>query len=205
MVRAADREALLRRALRLEYLTIGWMAVEALVGIGAGVAAGSAVLVAFALDSVIEMASGGVVIWRVRAEQRGENVEHVERTAVRRVGYALMALAAYVTVHAAVDLATGVHPRESRIGIGLAAVALVAMPLLAWRKRVVAKRLDSRSMSGDAKQALLCASLSAVLLAGLAVRAWLGWTWADPVAAFGIAALAAREGYEMYTTEDMCC
>ena len=181
------------------------MAVEALVGIGAGIAAASAVLVAFALDSVIEMASGGVLIWRLRAEQRGEDVEDVERKAARRVGIALMALAGYVTVHAGVDLATRFHPRESKVGIGLAVVALCTMPLLAWRKRVVAKRLGSASLAGDAKQALLCASLSAVLLAGLVVRATLGWTWADPVAAVGIAALAAREGYKLYTTEDLCC
>jgi len=181
------------------------MAVEAVFGIGAGIAAASAALVAFALDSVVEMASGGVLIWRLRAEQRGESVEDVERKAVRRVGYAYMALAAYVTVHAVVDLATGFHPKESRVGIVLAVAALVTMPLLAWRKRVTARKLDSRSMLGDAKQALLCASLSGVLLAGLGLRAWLGWTWADPVAAIGIAALAAREGYELYTTEDLCC
>jgi divalent metal cation (Fe/Co/Zn/Cd) transporter len=204
-VLAADRDVLLRRALRLEYLTIGWMAVEAVFGIGAGIAAGSAALVAFALDSVVEMASGGVLVWRLRAEQRGGRVEELERKAIRWVAYAYFALAGYVTVHAVVDLATGFHPRESRPGIALAIVALIAMPLLAWRKRVTAKRLDSRSMLGDARQALVCASLSAVLLVGLGLRAWLGWSWADPVAAIGIAALAAREGYEMYTTEDVCC
>jgi divalent metal cation (Fe/Co/Zn/Cd) transporter len=204
-VLAADRERLLRRALRLEYLTIGWMAVEAFVGVGAGIAAGSAVLVAFALDSFIEMASGGILVWRLRAEQRGADIEQAERTAVRRVGIALMALAGYVTVHAAVDLATKFHPRESKVGIVLAAVALVTMPVLALLKRRTAKQLDSPSMLGDAKQALVCAALSAVVIAGLGVRAWLGWTWADPVAAIGVAALAAREGYKLYTTEDLCC
>jgi divalent metal cation (Fe/Co/Zn/Cd) transporter len=79
------------------------------------------------------------------------------------------------------------------------------MPLLAWRKRVTAKLLDSRSMLGDSRQALLCASLSAVLLVGLAANALWGWWWADPIAAIGIAALAAREGYEMWTSEDICC
>jgi len=181
------------------------MAVEAAVGVGAGIAASSAALVAFALDSVVEMASGGVLVWRLRAEQRGENVEHVERRAIRWVAYAYFALAGYVTVHALVDLATTFHPNESRPGIVLAIVALIAMPLLAWRKRVAARRLDSRSMLGDSKQALLCASLSAVLLVGLFLRARFGWWWADPVAAIAIAALAAREGYEMYTTEDICC
>jgi divalent metal cation (Fe/Co/Zn/Cd) transporter len=204
-VLAADREKLLRRALRLEYLTIGWMAVEALVGIGAGIAAKSAVLVAFALDSLVEMTSGGVLVWRLRAEQAGRDVEHVEQKAVRRVGIALMALAGYVTVHAAVDLATRFHPHESRIGIGLAVVALFAMPVLAMAKRRTARQLASRSMLGDAKQALLCASLSAVLLAGLALHAAFGWSWADPVAAIGIAALAGREGYQLYATEELCC
>jgi divalent metal cation (Fe/Co/Zn/Cd) transporter len=204
-VLAADREVLLRRALRLEYLTIGWMAVEAVFGIGAGVAAGSAALVAFALDSVVEMASGSVLVWRLRAEQAGREVEEIERRAIRGVAMAYFALAGYVTVHAVVDLATAFHPRESRPGIALAVVALIAMPALAWRKRVTARRLDSRSMLGDAKQAMLCASLSAVLLVGLVANVLWGLTWADPVAAIGIATLAAREGYEMWTTEDICC
>jgi divalent metal cation (Fe/Co/Zn/Cd) transporter len=204
-VRAADRDALLRRGIRLEYLTIGWMGVEAVFGIGAGIVAGSAALVAFALDSVVEMASAGVLVWRLRAEQRGQSVEDVERRAIRGVAMAYFALASYVTVHAFVDLATGFHPRESKAGIVLAIVALVAMPILAWRKRVTAKQLDSRSMLGDSKQALVCASLSAVLLVGLAANAFWGLWWADPIAAIGIAALAAREGYEMWTTEDICC
>jgi divalent metal cation (Fe/Co/Zn/Cd) transporter len=200
----ADRQTLLRRALRLEYVTIGWMAAEAAVGIGAGVVAKSAVLVAFALDSVVEVASGGFVAWRMKAEQRGLDVEHAEHRAARRVAMAYFALAGYVAVHALVDLATNFHPHESRAGIVLAVVALVAMPALAWRKSVVANELGSRSMAADAKQALLCASLSAVLLAGLVLRAKLGWWWADPVAAIGIAALAGREGYELYTTEELC-
>jgi divalent metal cation (Fe/Co/Zn/Cd) transporter len=151
------------------------------------------------------MASAGVLVWRLRAEQRGQSVEDVERRAIRGVAMAYFALASYVTVHAFVDLATGFHPRESKAGIVLAIVALVAMPILAWRKRVTAKQLDSRSMLGDSKRALLCASLSAVLLVGLAANAFWGLWWADPIAAIGIAALAAREGYEMWTTEDICC
>jgi len=181
------------------------MAVEAAAGIGIGVAARSAALVAFALDSVVEMASGAVLIWRLRAEGAGRSVEDVERKAIRGVAIAYLSLAGYVAVHALVDLVTDFHPESSRAGIVLAVVALVAMPGLAWRKRIVARELDSRSMLGDAKQALLCASLSAVLLVGLVVRARLGLWWADPVAAIGIAALAAREGYEMWTTEDICC
>jgi len=181
------------------------MAVEAAVGAGAGVAARSAVLVAFALDSIVEMGSGGVLVWRLRAERAGRSVEEIEWRAIRGVAIAYMALAGYVAVHAAVDLLTGFHPETSRVGIGLAVVALVAMPFLAWRKRVAARALDSRSMLGDAKQAMLCASLSAVLLVGLVANALVGWWWADPVAAIGIAALAAREGYELWTTEDVCC
>jgi divalent metal cation (Fe/Co/Zn/Cd) transporter len=181
------------------------MAAEFAVGIYAGIVARSAALVAFALDSIVEMSSGAVLVWRLRAEQAGRDVEEIERKAIRGVAVAYFALAGYVAVHAAVDLVTGFHPHESRLGISLAIVALVAMPILAWRTRVVARKLDSRSMLGDAKQSMICASISAALLLGLAANALWGWSWADPVAAIVIAAVAAREGYEMWTTEDICC
>jgi divalent metal cation (Fe/Co/Zn/Cd) transporter len=207
-VRAADarpRDALVRRALHLEYLTIGWNSVEAVVGIAAGVAAGSAALVAFALDSVVEMSSGGVLVWRLRGERKGQEVERIERRAIKGVAVAFFALALYVGVQGGMDLMTRDRPAPSRAGIVLACVSIVAMPLLAWRKRIAARSLDSRSLLGDSTQTVLCALLSVVLLAGLLANELLGWWWADPVAAIAIAALAAREGYELWTTEDICC
>lgn len=202
---AADRSTLLRRGLVLEYLTVGWNAVEAIVGIALGVAAGSVALVGFALDSIAETASGGVLVWRLGAEQGGRHVEEIERRAIRGVALAFFALALYVGARSALDLATRARPEESIGGLVLAAVSLVAMPLLAWRKRRVARALDSRSMLGDSTQTILCALLSAVLLVGLVANAWLGWWWADPLAGLAIAAIAANEGRELWTTEEICC
>lgn len=207
-MRAAEtpaRASLLRRGLVLEYLTIGWNSLEAVAGIALGITAGSIALVGFALDSVAETASGGVLVWRLGAERRGRTAEDVERRAVRGVGAAFLLLAVYVGARSAFDLAVGSRPDTSVPGIVLAAVSLAAMPLLAWRKRIVARGLDSRAMLGDSTQTVLCALLSAVLLAGLVANALLGWWWADPAAGLVIAALAAREGHELWTTEDFCC
>lgn len=206
MARVAERrDVRLRRGLRLEYLTIGWNSVEAVIGILAGLAAGSVALVGFALDSVAETASGSVLVWRLRAERAGRDAKHVERRAIRGVALAFGVLAAYVAAQAAFDLVTRSRPEASPAGIVLGAVSVVAMPLLAWRKRSSARELDSRSMLGDSRQTALCALLSVVLLGGLVANARWGLWWADPVAGLAIAALAAREGLAMWTTEDICC
>jgi divalent metal cation (Fe/Co/Zn/Cd) transporter len=205
MVLAAERPALLRRGLVLEYLTIGWNSVEAVVGIVLGSAAGSVALIGFALDSIAETASGGVLVWRLGAERGGRDVDELERRAIRGVALAFFGLALYVGARSAFDLVTRARPEESIGGMVLAGVSLVAMPLLAWRKRRVARALDSRSMHGDSTQTALCTLLSAVLLAGLAANAWLGWWWADPVAGLVIAGVAANEGRELWTTEEICC
>lgn len=200
------RESDIRRALRLEYFTISWNTVEAVVGIAAGLAAGSIALVSFALDSVIESSSGIVLVWRLHAERTGRHTSvDVEHRAVRGVAVAFLALAAFVTAQAGYDLTTGARPEASHVGIALALVSLVVMPALAWRKILAARQLDSRSMRADSTQTVLCAWLSAILLAGLAMNARWGWWWADPVAALGIAAFAAREGRKLWRTEDLCC
>jgi divalent metal cation (Fe/Co/Zn/Cd) transporter len=129
----------------------------------------------------------------------------VERRAVRLVAVAFLALASYVAIRSSVDLITGAHPEGSVPGIVLAAVSLVVMPLLVWRKRVVARALDSRSLQADSTQTMLCTYLSAFLLAGLLVNALFGWWWADPVAGLFIAGFAAKEGRELWTAEDLCC
>ncbi|MEA2475867.1 MAG: hypothetical protein QOC87_66 [Actinomycetota bacterium] len=194
-----------RNGLRLEYFSLAWTLVEMVVGVAAGIAAGSVALMGFGLDSVVESSSGGILIWRLRNEGSERwDVESIERRAVRLVAVAFWALAAYVGVKAIVDLAVQNHPEESVAGIALAVVSLVVMPVLAARKRAAARDLDSRAMHADSSQTSLCTYISAFLLVGLIGNAALGWWWADPVAGLAIAGLAAKEGYELWTTEDFC-
>ena len=200
------RRQSLRTGLRLEYFTIGWNVLEAVVGLVAGFVAGSVALVGFALDSIVEASSGGIVIWRLRTEGSGvRSAEEAEQRAVRLVAIAFFALAAYVGGRAAYDLFNQARPHESLPGIVLAVVSLIVMPILAYRKNRVARELASRSLQGDSTQTMLCTYLSGFLLVGLAANALLGWWWADPVAGLAIAAFAGKEGRELWTAEDLCC
>lgn len=182
-----------RRGRLLEYLTIGWNALEAVIAIGAGLLAGSIALVSFGIDSVIESSSGAVLLWRLRDDERGDKRE---RTALRLVGISFLLLAAYVAFDAAKALITREPPEASYVGIAVAALSLVVMPLLARAKRRVAASLNSRAMKADSRQTDLCAYLSAILLGGLLLNALAGWWWADPVAALVMLPIIAREGIE---------
>lgn len=199
------RSLLLRRATALEYLSLAYNVVEAVVGLVAGLAAGSVALIGFGLDSVVESSSASVLLWRLRAERRGARVEEVERRAVRLVAAAFLALALYIGVQSALDLAGGARPEASVVGIVLAVASLIVMPVLAYNKRKAARALDSRSLEADSTQTTLCTYLSAVLLGGLVANAALGWWWADPAAGLVIAGIAVREGTQLWRTKDFCC
>ncbi len=200
-----ERADLLGKALRLEYFSLIWNILETAVGIVAGVAAGSVALIGFALDSVVESSSASVMIWRLRNEGSAKwDIESIERRAVRLIAAAFWALAAYIGVKAIIDLVGQNRPEESSVGIALAMVSLIVMPVLSSRKRIAARGLDSRAMHADSSQTSLCTYISAFLLVGLGANALLGWWWADPVAGLGIAMLAAKEGHELWTTEDFC-
>ncbi len=187
------RDALILRGRRLEYISLGWNFLEALLSIIAGLIAGSIALVGFGFDSVIEVSSGAILLWRLRA---GPDAERREQIAIRLVGICFLALAAYVAWDAASSLLYREAPRESYIGIGVAAASLIAMPLLARAKRRVARGLNSGALHADSRQTDICAYLSAILLGGLLLNAVLGWWWADPLAALIMVPLIAKEGVE---------
>lgn len=190
---ASGRAASVRRGRGLEYLTIGWNVLEAVVSISAGLFAGSIALVSFGVDSVIESTSGASLLWRLRDGERGEQRE---RLALRLVGISFLLLAAYVAFDAVKSLIGREPPEASYPGIGIAALSLVVMPLLARAKRRVAAQLNSRAMKADSRQTDLCAYLSAILLGGLLLNALFGWWWADPVAALVMLPIIAGEGIE---------
>jgi len=190
-VNGIDR--LVERGRRLEFFTIGWNIIEAIVSIGAGLLAGSIALIGFGVDSLIESASGTVLLWRLRAGEKGEERE---QRALKLVGWSLLALAAYVAVEAAKSLIEGEEPQRSIPGIIIAALSLVVMPLLAKAKRKVAAGLKSKAMAADSTQTDICAYLSAILLGGLGLNALLGWWWADPIAGLMMVPIIAKEGLE---------
>ena len=202
-----ERARSLEAALRLEYVTVGWNTVEAVVALAAGAVAGSQALIGFGGDSVVESLSGAVLIWRLAAERRpggAERAETVERRARRGVAASLWVLAAYVAAQAIYGLVAGAEPEASTVGIGLAVASLCAMWLLARAKRRRARELHSHALEADAVQTELCWRLSALLLVGLGLNAWLGWWWADSAAALGLSGLIAYEGREAWADRDCC-
>jgi len=180
----------------LAWLTIGWNAIEGVIAVGAGIADGSLALVGFGLDSFIEVFAGVVVLWQLRgvAEER-------EARALRLIALTFFVLAGYVVAEGVRDLLTGNEAGESTVGIVLAGVSLVVMPLLAWAKLRTGRELGNPVIMADSTETALCAYLSAILLGGLVLNATYGWWWADTLAAFGIAALALREGLEAWRGE----
>jgi divalent metal cation (Fe/Co/Zn/Cd) transporter len=202
------RDALLRRALGLEYLTVGWNVVEGLVAVWAALAAGSVALLGFGLDSFVECASGLVLLWRLGAERRGMaegDIERLDHRARRLVGASLFLLAAWVAFDAGGALWRGERPEASPVGIVLTAVSLVTMLWLARAKRRAAAALASRALEADAFQTTACFWLSVVTLGGIALNAALGWWWADPVAALAMTWFIGREGLEAWRGEECGC
>jgi divalent metal cation (Fe/Co/Zn/Cd) transporter len=191
----------------IETVTIAWMVVEAAVAIGVGIAARSGAALAFGIDSLIELGSAGVLIWRLRAESEHRDagvVAATERKAGKIVGAALFALAGYVVLQSVATLALRVEPEPSLLGIALALASLVGMPILARIKANVATAIDSPALKGDAACSLTCAYMAATLLGGLAVNALVGWWWADPIAALGIVYFLVREAREAWDGDCGC-
>lgn len=189
-----------RRAQLLAAASVGYNVIEAVVAIGAGLVAGSVALVGFGLDSIVEVSSGLIILWQFRHPIPEER----ERQALRFMALAFFGLAAYVTVES-VRALVGVHvPEHSTVGIVLACLSLVIMPVLSVAQRRTGARLSSASVAADGTQTLLCTYLSVVLFAGLVLNATLGWWWADPIAGLVIAAVAVKEGREAWRGDNCC-
>lgn len=202
------RQAAVAQARRLNRITIGWNLAEGVIAVVAGVMAGSVSLIGFGLDSAIEVSAAVVLGWRLAKEGQPGCMESFDRRATRLVAVCFAALAAYVGVESVRDLAGGARPEASTLGIAVAALSLLAMPVLARAKRRLAPVLGSRAAASEANQTSLCAVLSGVVLVGLALNAVLGWWWADPLAGLGIAAAAALEAVRTWRSDalaDTCC
>lgn len=202
------RPGLLRHALRLEYLTVGWNLVEGVIAITAALASGSIALLGFGIDSFVESTSGSVLIWRLRAERGAldhEAIERIEQRARRLVALSLFLLAAYIAFDAVTALIAQERPEPSPVGIALTSLSLGVMRWLARAKRRSAIALGSRAMEADAFQTSACWWLSLVVLGGVGLNALLGWWWADPLAALGMTYFLTREGREAWHGEDDCC
>lgn len=191
-----------RRGRLLEYFTIGWNLLEAVAAIGAGAVAGSAALIGFGVDSLIESSSAVALLWRLREGKEGEQRE---KFALKLVGISFLLLAGYVAFDAVKSLILQEPPEVSYVGIAIAALSLVIMPLLARAKRRVAANLNSAAMLADSRQTDICAYLSAILLSGLLLNAVFGWWWADSIAALVMIPIIVKEGIEGLRGENCGC
>jgi divalent metal cation (Fe/Co/Zn/Cd) transporter len=198
---AAERRAVLTRRVRLFVAaTIIYNVIEAITALIAGHNASSSALIGFGLDSVIEVSSAAAVAWQFF----GSDPEARERQALKVIACSFFALAAFVSIDALRSLLGGSEAEHSTAGIVLAAVSLAVMPFLSHAQRRAGRELGSVSAVADSKQTLLCTYLSGVLLVGLLLNSFLGWSWADPIAALVIAAVAIREGREAWAGENCC-
>jgi divalent metal cation (Fe/Co/Zn/Cd) transporter len=194
---------LARRVRWLVAATISYNAVEAAIAITAGTVASSTALLGFGLDSVIEVSSAATVAWQFSARDPARR-EARERTALRIIAVSFFVLAGYIAVESVGALLGAGAAEHSPAGLVLAAVSLAVMPGLSYLQRRAGRQLGSATAVADSKQTLLCTYLSAVLLVGLGLNSLFGWSWADPLAALVIAAVAVKEGIEAWRG-DMCC
>ena len=199
-----ERPALVRRGLFLNYLTIAYNVVEAVVSIVAGLVAGSVALLGFGIDSAIEVTASGAAQWRLRVDHHEGRRAHAERRTRRIIGVCFLVLALYIGVDAASALWQRDAPDRSLLGLVILAVSLIVMPWLARQKRTVARALASPALQAEARQTSLCAYLSAIALIGVGLNAALGWWWADPVAALAMTPIILKEGLDGLRSQNEC-
>lgn len=190
-----DRDELVKRGRWLEYFTIAWNLLEGVISVGAGLLAGSVALVGFGFDSFIESASGSALLWRLHLD-RPERREQAELMALKLVGVSFILLAAYVAFDGIKSLIKRETPEATVLGIAIAALSLLVMPMLARAKRRIATEIHSHALEADARQTDICTYLSAILLGGLLLNAIFGWWWADPLAALAMIPIVLKEGIQ---------
>jgi len=204
-----DRQLVVRRGINLSYLTILYNSLEAVGSLIAGVLAGSVTLVGFGADSVIEVTSSVAAQWRLRSDVNEMRRELVELRTRQIIGWCFAALAVYIVLDSAHSLWTREEPGKSLFGVVVLVLSVIVMPLLATAKHRVAREMDSRALTADAMQTSLCAYLSVIALAGVALNAFVGWWWADPVAALAMTPIILRESLEGIRAKpgapDACC
>jgi divalent metal cation (Fe/Co/Zn/Cd) transporter len=198
------RLALVRRGLWLNYLTIGYNTIEAVVSLVAGVVAGSVALIGFGVDSAIEVTASVAAQWRLRSDRDSVRRERVEWLTRRVIGGSFLALSAYVAVDSVITLWQREAPEPSVVGLGILVLSAFVMPVLARAKRRVAVALGSRALEAEATQTSICAYLSVIALAGVALNTFAGLSWADPVAALAMVPIIAKEGLEGLGAEADC-
>jgi divalent metal cation (Fe/Co/Zn/Cd) transporter len=194
-----ERGAALRAGVRLEVVTVVWMAFEAVLAIGAGIAARSVLLTAFGLDSIIELLSGVTLLWWLSSEARGggtSRIEGMERRAIRISAVLLVLLCAYLVLVGVGGLVARVHPDASPLGVAVSASAVIAMPILAWRKRRVNAAIGSAALRADIAETITCAYMAAATLAGVGLNLIAGWWWAEYVAALALLVFIGMETRE---------
>jgi divalent metal cation (Fe/Co/Zn/Cd) transporter len=202
------RPEAVRRALRLELLTLGWNVVEGVIAVTAAVLAGSVAILGFGVDSFVECASALVMLWRLHAERAqslpAAHFDDLESRARRLVAASLLLLAGYVTLDAVHTVWIGARPEFSAVGVTLLAVSVAVMLWLARAKARVARELGSEAMEADAFQTTACWWLSLAALVGVGLNGLFGWWWADPLAALIIAGLIAREARDAWRGKACC-
>jgi cation diffusion facilitator family transporter len=198
---AEQRAQLHRRALRLEYFTVGWNIIEAVVAIAAGIVAGSVALIGFGFDSAIEVISAVGLLWRLRKAGPHATVSEesqAERRALYVVAATFFLLAAYITYDAMSALIQQEAPLTSPVGIALSVLSLIVMPVLAYAKHRTGREMGSRALMADSKETLVCSVLSLALLVGVGTFALFGWWWADPVGALAMLPVIVWQGWETF-------
>ncbi|MBJ7647486.1 cation transporter [Weissella confusa] len=195
------RQKLLARGIQLEVISMAWMAIEFVLGVSAGIHAGSILLIAFGLDAFLETVAGGILIWRLRAEYNGadaKTVARVERTASRLVKEILLLLSGYVLITSIMNLINHEMPAESGVGLVIAIMSVILMPIMTTMKRRIGDRIQSEALRDDAMCNVTCAVLAGLVLGGMVLTALFGLWWADAVAAILFAIYVGREGLELF-------
>ncbi len=205
----AARHLAVRQGILLSYATIGYNSLEAIGSLIAGLLSGSVALVGFGIDSVIEVIASVAAQWRLRIDADLSRRSQSEVRTLRIVGWCFVALAGYITVDGVKSLYLAEGPDRSWFGLIVLALSVIVMPALAWAKRRVAIKMQSRALEAEAKQTSLCAYLSVIALGGVGLNAFFGWWWADPVAALAMVPIIVREGVHGLRLQphehDTCC